>query len=696
MANIHVLPGRPHPQGATWDGEGTNFAIYSENATGVTLCLFDELGVETRVPLEERTAFVWHGYVPHIHPGHRYGFRVHGPYEPKHGLRFNPNKLVVDPYAHAFDGKVDPRAPISGGTEEELDDHDDAWGVPKSVIIDRRFDWQGDTSPKIPWSETVIYEAHVKGISKMNDQVARDARGTYAGLASAPIVSHLISLGVTTIELMPVHECLDEPPLARRGMTNYWGYSTLGYFAPDQRYARRPGFQVREFKEMVRTLHSAGIEVLIDVVYNHTCEGDHTGPTVCLRGVDNTTYYRLKKDHPDRYEDFTGCGNTMNMMHPQALKLVMDSLRYWVEEMHVDGFRFDLASTLGREQGSMSRMATFFDIVYQDPILSRVKLVAEPWDVGEGGYQVGNFPVHWTEWNGKYRDTVRRFWRGDKNQLGDLGFRLTGSSDLFQDDGRHPGASINFVTAHDGFTMRDLVSYEEKHNDGNGEDNRDGSSDNASTNSGVEGDTTDPRVTDLRARQVRNFFATLLLSQGVPMITSGDEIGKTQRGNNNAYVQDNPISWLDWELDDERRELLDFVRKLVQLRRAHPAFQRKTFFRGERVRGASRDIVWLTEAGVEMTGDDWSDPERRCVGLLLAGDEIDGKTDLGHPLADDTFFLALNASDASVDFGLPEGTWDVMVDTATSKIPVVRRVHGHEKLALVAKSFALLRRPRSG
>ena len=680
---MQVLPGRPFPQGATWDGEGTNFALYSENATKVVLCLFDELGVETQVPLEERTAFVWHAYIPGIHAGQRYGFRAFGLHALAH--RFNPHKLLVDPYALALDGKVDPRAPIFD------DEVDDAWGMPKSVVVDRRFDWQGDQKPLVPWSETVIYELHVKGISKLHPQVPRELRGTYLGLASEPIVTHLVSLGVTTVELMPVHECMDEPALQKRGMTNYWGYSTLGYFAPDQRFASRPGHQVRELKEMVRALHRAGLEVLLDVVYNHSCEGDHTGPVVSLRGIDNATYYRLKKDDPTRYEDFTGCGNTLDMMHPQTLKLVMDSLRYWATEMRIDGFRFDLASALGREQGAMSRLATFFDIVYQDPVLSRVKLVAEPWDVGEGGYQVGNFPVHWTEWNGKFRDTVRRFWRGDKNQLGDLGFRLTGSSDLFQDDGRHPGASINFVTAHDGFTLRDLVSYERKHNEGNGEDNRDGTADNASSNYGIEGDAP-PEIVALRARQVRNFFATLLLSQGVPMITSGDEIGKSQRGNNNAYVQDNPISWVEWELFPEQRELLDFVRKLILLRRAHPAFQRKTFFKG-----LHADIVWLAPDGVEMSGADWADPERRAIGMLLAGDELEGKSDLGHPLSDDTFYLALNASDASVTFVVPasDEPWEIIVDTATSKIPVMRRIGPHEPLTLVAKSFALLRSPRS-
>jgi glycogen operon protein len=690
-----IRPGRSFPQGATWDGEGTNFALYSENATGVLLCLFDELGVESQLRLEERTAFVWHGYVPGAGPGQRYGFRVEGPHAPERGHRFNPHKLLVDPYAHAIEGKADARAPMFD------DDRDDAWGVPKGVVVDRRFDWGSDQRPNVPWSETVVYELHVKGISKLHPQVPRELRGTYAGLASEPIINHLSSIGVTTVELMPVHEVMDEPALSKRGMTNYWGYSTLGFFAPDQRFASKPGRQVREFKEMVRTLHHAGIEVLIDVVYNHSCEGDHEGPIVSLRGIDNSVYYRLKKDQLDRYEDFTGCGNTLDMKHPQTLKLVMDSLRYWVTEMHVDGFRFDLASALGREQGAMSRMATFFDIVYQDPVLSRVKLVAEPWDVGEGGYQVGNFPIHWTEWNGKFRDTVRRFWKGDAGQIGDLGYRLTGSSDLFQDDGRHPGASINFVTAHDGFTLRDLVSYEEKHNEGNGEDNRDGATDNASSNSGVEGDTDDVGILELRARQVRNFFATLLLSQGVPMITSGDEIGRTQRGNNNAYVQDNPISWLEWELFPEQRELLDFVRKLVMLRRAHPAFQRKTFFRGTRVHGSGRDIVWYAREGTEMTAADWSDPERRSIGMLVAGDEIDAKTDLGHPLSDDTFFMALNAGDASVNFVIPPlltdgdpSALEVMVDTATSRVPVMRKLAPREPLILVAKSLVLLRKPR--
>ncbi len=689
MHDHRVLPGRPYPQGATWDGEGTNFAVYSENATGVELCLFDELGVESRIALEERTAFVWHAYVRGVQPSQRYGYRISGPYEPKRGHRFNPNKLVSDPYALAFDGKLDPRAPTSGD-----DSRDDAWGVPKSVVVDRRFDWQSDQKPLVPWASTVIYELHAKGFSKLHPGVPRELRGTYAGLASEPMISHLIGLGVTTVELMPIHECMDEPALAKRGMTNYWGYSTLGYFAPDQRFSSRPGRQVREFKEMVRALHAAGLEVLIDVVYNHSCEGNHEGPTVCLRGIDNAVYYRLKKDALDRYEDFTGCGNTLDMMHPQTLKLVMDSLRYWATEMHVDGFRFDLASALGREQGAMSRLSTFFDIVYQDPVLSRVKLVAEPWDIDEGGYQVGNFPVHWTEWNGKFRDTVRRFWRGDKNQIGDLGFRLTGSSDLFQDDGRHPGASINFVTAHDGFTMRDLVSYENKHNEGNGEGNRDGASDNSSSNCGVEGDTDDDTITERRARQVRNFFATLLFSQGVPMIASGDEIGKSQRGNNNAYVQDNPVSWLEWNLFPEQRELLDFVRKLILLRQAHPAFQRKTFFRGT-IRGTARDIVWTTPEGDEMSATDWSDAERRAVGLILAGDELEGKSDLGHPLSDDTFFLALNATDASVTFVVPEREtpWEVMVDTATNKVPVMRRVSPNEPVVLVSKSLVLLRSP---
>jgi len=698
--SARVLPGRPFPQGAHWDGEGTNFALYSEHAHGVTLCLFDALGVETRYELEERTEYVWHGYLPGIGPGQRYGYRVHGPYNTSQGHRFNPHKLLVDPYAFAIDGKVDYRAPVHGygAANDEMDVRDDAWGMPKSVVIDGRFDWGSDRPPQVPWSETIIYEAHVKGLSRLHPEVPRELRGTYLGLASDPILAHLEKLGVTAVELMPVHECMDEPAVAQRGMTNYWGYSTLGYFAPDQRFASGPGKQVVEFKRLVKALHSRGLEVLLDVVYNHSCEGDHEGPTVCLRGVDNVTYYRLTKTDRSRYEDFTGCGNTLDMMHPQTLKLVMDSLRYWVTQMHVDGFRFDLASALGREHEAMSRMATFFDIIYQDPVLSRVKLVAEPWDVGEGGYQVGNFPIQWAEWNGRFRDTVRHFWHGRGGQVADLGYRLTGSSDLFGDDGRHPGSSINFVTAHDGFTLHDLVRYARKHNDANGEDNRDGSSDDSSSNCGVEGDSDDEAIESLRARQVRNFFATLLFSQGVPLITSGDEIGKTQRGNNNAYCQDNPISWIDWELDPERAELFEFVRKLVMLRRAHPAFQRRTFLRGEHVHGVGKDIVWYSPHGTEMTAKDWADTERRAIGLLLAGDALADRSALGHVLSDDTFFLALNASDSSVGFLVPpmaEGeSWEVLVDTASSKVPAMRRLRGRERMILVAKSFALLRHPR--
>ncbi len=696
-----VLPGKAYPQGAVWDGGGVNFALYSEHAERVELCLFDDEGVETRLPLEERTAFVWHGYVPDLWPGQRYGYRVHGPYDPARGHRFNPNKLVVDPYALAIDGDFDYDAPIFGfdeAHEAAPDLRDSARGVPRSVVVDTRFDWHDDAPPDIAWSETVIYELHVKGMTQAHSAIPPSLRGSYLGLASPQVLEHLRALGVTAIELMPVHHHMDEPALARRGMHNYWGYSTLGYFAPDQRFATGRGHQVHEFKEMVRRIHAAGLEVLLDVVYNHSCEGDHLGPTVSLRGIDNAVYYHLRASDPSRYDDFTGCGNTLNMMHPQTLKMVMDSLRYWVTEMHVDGFRFDLASALGREGAAMSRMATFFDIVFQDPVLSRVKLIAEPWDVGDDGYQVGNFPVSWTEWNGRYRDTVRRFWRGEPGHVADLGYRLTGSADLFGSDGRHPSASINFITAHDGFTLRDLVSYRHKHNEQNGEQNRDGTNDNASDNYGVEGETDDQEVLAVRARQVRNFFATLLFSQGVPMITAGDEVGRSQRGNNNAYCQDNELSWMNWELTPGKEELLAFVSKLVLLRRSHPIFQRHTFFRGERAAGTElKDIAWFTPRGTEMTAGDWAEPEHHTIGLLLSGDGVGARSPQGQVLEDDTFFLALNAGLRSVDFVVPPiggEPWEVLVDTASAKVPAMRRIFGGSQLPLVGRSVALLRRPR--
>ncbi len=665
-----VRPGRHYPLGATLQAGGVNFALFSENASGVDLCLFDERDQERRLTLTERTAHVWHGFVPGLGPGQRYGFRVDGSRDAERGHRFDTQKLLVDPYARAFEGKPDVLALVSEAETGRI--------APKSVVVDDRFDWGNDRPPEIPWHETVIYEMHVKGFTRRHPGVPAEIQGTYAGLASPAAIEHLRALGVTTVELMPVHEALDEPAVALRGLTNYWGYNTLGFFAPDQRYASRtlrsPFAQVLEFKAMVRALHAAGFEVVLDVVYNHTCEGDETGPVVSLRGIDNRSYYRLKPDDLRLYEDTTGCGNTLNMKHPQALQLVMDSLRYWVTEMHVDGFRFDLAPTLAREEHAVDRLSAFFDVIHQDPIVSRVKLIAEPWDLGAGGYQVGNFPVLWTEWNGRFRDTVRRFWIGEKERVADLGYRLTGSSDLYQDDGRHPSASINFVTAHDGFTLRDLVSYEAKHNEENGEDNKDGTEDHGSWNGGVEGETRDPRVLELRARRVRNLLSTLLLSQGVPMLLSGDEIGRTQRGNNNAYCQDNETSWLDWALDDERRTLLGFTRALVALRQKHPVFRRMQFFRGMRTsRSTHKDITWLHPGGREMTATDWLEPKAPCLGMILAGDAVGSVDGDGEPILDDTFAVLFNADDRPALFALPStppGRWEKVIDTVSARLPV--------------------------
>ena len=706
---MRVRPGHFYPLGATYDGTGVNFALFSESARKVELCLFDDADRETRLALPQCTLRVWHGYVAGVGPGQRYGYRVHGPYDPATGNRFNPNKLLVDPYARALSGKVDYAAPIFGfgGTPSARDERDDAPGVPKCVVVDESFDWGNDAPPDVPWSDTIVYEMHVKGFTKHHPDVPERLRGTFGGVASDAAIAHFKGLGVTTLELLPVHESLSEPALVRRGMTNYWGYNTLAFFAPDQRFAAnanananagadgpsRDG-QVREFKAMVKTLHAAGIEVILDVVYNHTCEGDHEGPTVSLRGIDNRTYYRLQRHAPHLYEDFSGCGNTLNVAHPQTLKLITDSLRYWVTSMHVDGFRFDLASALGRDGQAVDRLASFFDIVHQDPILSRIKLIAEPWDLGEGGYQVGNFPLLWSEWNGRYRDTVRRFWTGDARVVADLGYRLTGSSDLFGDDGRHPHASINFITAHDGFTLRDLVSYSRKHNEANGERNRDGSDDNASDNCGVEGETSDLAVLALRARQQRNLFATLLLSQGVPMLVSGDEIGKTQRGNNNPYCQDNELAWLDWKLDEPRRELLEFVRRLLSLRRAHPVFRRRHFFSGSVGEAGLKDLGWFRPDGAEMDALDWEHAELPAIGLLLVGDATETVDDEGNPLTDDRFLMLLNASGGVVRFVLPPARWgarwDVVLDT--SELPVVGLGLEHgSAIDLGGHAFVLLR-----
>jgi glycogen operon protein len=698
---ISLRPGRHHPLGATYDGGGVNFAVFSENATGMDLCLFDERGAEIRIPLREKTAHVFHGYFPGVAPGQRYGFRARGRYDPDEGLRFNANKLLVDPYARTIEGKVDYRQAVygyAGGPDDHAADlRDDARGVPKSVVTDDRFDWEDDRAPRVPWTDTVLYEAHLKGLTKRHPDLHETIAGTYLGLAQKPVIDHLMRLGVTTVELLPIHEAMDEWSVAARGMHNYWGYATLGFFAPDQRFASKRGAQVVEWKQMVKALHAAGIEIVLDVVYNHTGEGDHAGPTLSLRGLDNPTYYRLRAGDRARYDDFTGCGNSLNVLHAQTLKLVMDSLRYWVTEMHVDGFRFDLASTLAREGGGVDKMSAFFDIIHQDPILSCVKLIAEPWDLGQGGYQVGNFPVLWTEWNGRYRDTVRRFWKGEKWVVGDMGWRLTGSADLYEDDGRHPTASINFVTAHDGFTLRDLVSYEQKHNEENGEENRDGWDDNASWNCGVEGETGDARIRALRGRQQRNFVLTLMLSQGVPMLTGGDEMGKTQRGNNNAFVQDNEISWIDWSLDDERKSQLVFAQEIIAFRRRHPVFRRSRFLKGEHVDGSElKDIAWFHPSGREMTTRDWQEAEHAALGLLLAGDALDWHDELGEPVIDDSFLVLLNASREDVTFVLPSRAWGVRwakrVDTRETMLAEDEPLDAGARITLVKCSAVVLKR----
>jgi isoamylase len=658
-------PGRPFPVGATWTGSTTNFSLFSENATGVELCLFHADGTEERVAVTDCTAFHWHVELPDVGPGQRYGYRVHGPWEPAEGHRFNPAKLLIDPYARAIDGLVDedaastlPYVPGPEGTDPdlEIDDEDDAAAIPKSVVVDNAFDWEDDRPPNVPLAETVVYEVHVKGFTKQRPGVREDLRGSYAGLASEDAVAHLTDLGVTAVELLPVHHIADEGFLHDKGLSNYWGYSSIGYFAPHAGYAATGtgGEQVREFKGMVKALHRAGIEVILDVVYNHTAEGNHLGPMLSFKGVDNASYYRQVEDDPRYYLDFTGTGNSLNVVHPSVLRLIMDSLRYWVTECHVDGFRFDLASALARELYDVDRLSSFFDVIHQDPVLSQVKLIAEPWDVGPGGYQVGNFPVLWAEWNGIYRDAVRDFWRGHESAAG-LADRLAGSSDLYGgDDGRQPTASINFVTAHDGFTLADLVSYNEKHNEANLEDNRDGTDDNRSWNCGAEGPTDDPEVCALRARQQRNLLATLLLSQGVPMLLGGDEFGRSQGGNNNAWCQDSPISWFDWDLDDAQRSQLDFTRRLIALRREHPVFRRLSFLEGITGDGSPLpDAWWFRADGKRMTRAGWDNPDERVVGLFLNGDAIPDRTPHGERVTDDTFLLLVNGWHDDVTFQLP-------------------------------------------
>ena len=694
-------PGHPFPLGPTWDGEGTNFALFSENAERVELCLFDDDDRETRIELTERTAHHWHGYLPGVDPGQRYGYRVHGSYDPNRGHRFNPAKLLIDPYAKAVEGpirfdaaRVLPYADV--GDDLEPDPTDDAAAIPKSVVVDERFEWEGDRPLGTPWHETVIYETHVRGFTKLHPGVREDLRGTYAGLAADDAVAHLRSLGVTAVELLPVHHIADEEFLHGRGLTNYWGYSTVGFLAPHALYAATGtrGEQVREFKGMVKALHRAGIEVILDVVYNHTAEGNHLGPMLSFKGVDNASYYRLAHDDPRHYMDFTGTGNSLNPVHPSVLRLIMDSLRYFVTECHVDGFRFDLASALAREFYDVDRLSSFFDVIHQDPVLSQTKLIAEPWDVGPGGYQVGNFPVLWAEWNGKYRDCVRDFWRGHGN-LGELASRFTGSSDLYQDDGRRPSASINFVTCHDGFTLADLVSYNEKHNDANGEGGHDGSDDNRSWNCGDEGPTLDPEVLALRERQQRNFLATLFLSQGVPMLLGGDELARTQGGNNNAWCQDNEISWFDWELDRQRERLLDFTQRLIDLRRRHPLLHRSHFFVGRPLNGSGLpDVWWFRPDGRRMAQNDWQSGAT-TLGVFLNGDEIPERTPDGGTISDDSFLVLLNAGAEPVTFRLPSSRfgrqWTLELSTFDPDAEPVMHRH-RENVTLVPRSLLLLRR----
>ncbi len=711
MRPFKVWPGKAYPLGATWDGAGVNFALFSENATGVTLCLFDDTNDEKEIAsidIKEQTDQVWSVYLPQARPGIRYGYRVKGPYEPLQGHRFNPSKLLLDPYAKAIDGTIKWNDAlfgyVIGAKEADLtkDDRDSAPFLPKSVVIDPAFSWGDDSRPQIPWHKTVIYELHVKGFTALHPDVPKELRATYAGLTSPSVIEYFHSLGITAIELMPVHQFIDDRTLIEKNLRNYWGYNSIGFFAPDARYSGSGslGQQVNEFKTMVKTLHREGIEVILDVVYNHTAEGNHLGPTLCFRGIDNSSYYNMS--HEKRYYmDYTGCGNTLNVTHQYVLQLIMDSLRYWVTEMHVDGFRFDLAATLARELHDVNRLGTFFAVIHQDPIISQVKLIAEPWDLGPGGYLVGNFPILWAEWNGKFRDTVRRFWKSDPGQAGDLAYRLTGSSDLYESSGRRPYASINFVTAHDGFTLNDLVSYNQKHNEANKENNRDGSNDNLSWNCGVEGSTNDENILRLRERQKRNFLSTLFLSQGVPMITAGDEFGRTQGGNNNAYCQDNEISWINWDMAEKNNELLQFTRFLLRFFHEHPILQRRRFFNGRDTRQTGiKDLTWFHPDGREMTEADWNNSQIRFLGLRLAGDAIEELDEHGEPITDDTVLVLLNGHYEPINFVLPEcpsfERWRLILDTRESKIPQIPILFEAKSVfKMENRSIALFILPRS-
>src|SRR6266480_4782229 len=708
MTSLRTWLGYPYPLGATWMGNGVNFALFSEAATSVELCLFDSIEAteeNIRIPVTEHTDQVWHVFLPDVRPGQLYGFRVSGPYDPERGLRFNSSKRLLDPYAKAIAGEVnwsdEMFGYVVGGEDEDLtqDFRDDAWGMPKSVVIDSTFDWQGDKNLGVPLHNSVIYEVHVKGFTKLCPDVPEELRGTYAGLGSAAALDYLKKLGVTAVELLPVQAHIDDKLLIDRGLSNYWGYNTIGFFAPHAEYSSSGalGGQVTEFKAMVRNLHAAGIEVILDVVYNHTAEGNHLGPTLCFRGVDNQAYYWLQPGNPRFYMDFTGTGNTFNLLHPRTLQLVMDSLRYWVLEMHVDGFRFDLASTLARDANGVNKLHAFFEIIHQDPVLSQVKLIAEPWDVGEGGYQVGNFPVLWAEWNGKYRDAMRSFWKGDEGRIGEVAYRLTGSPDLYQHNGRRPYASINFVTAHDGFTLNDLVTYDKKHNELNGDENRDGDNNNQSWNCGVEGPTDDPKINALRERQRRNFLMTLFLSQGVPMLSGGDEWGRTQNGNNNAYCQDNEVSWFNWKRDEKQNQFVEFTRKLIQLRRDHPVFRRPKFFQGRRIRGSeTRDVMWFNPGGNEMSEEEWASPFVRCLGMLLSGDTIDVLNFEGDPIRDETFLFLINAHYEPIPFLLPGQEnleWQLILDTmnADGFLKKPKKIASGEDIHVEGRATYLLR-----
>jgi isoamylase len=703
-----IWPGKPYPLGSNWDGKGVNFALFSENATGVFLCLFDsENEKETgRIKLTEQTDQVWHTYLPGIKPGQLYGYRVEGPWDPENGLPFNENNLLLDPYAKAINGRIDWSDAMFGYQVQNLDEDrdlikttsDSAPGMNKSIVIDESFDWEGDEKPNTPLHNSIIYELHVKGFTATHPKLDPAIRGTYKALAQPEVLDYLKQLGVTAVELMPVHQFVNDRHLVEKGLSNYWGYNSIGFFAPHYAYSSSgsDGRQVVEFKEMVKALHKAGLEVILDVVYNHTAEGNHYGPTLCFKGIDNQAYYRLVPDNKRFYMDYTGTGNTLNMLHPRSLQLVMDSLRYWITEMHVDGFRFDLASTLARGLHEVGKLSTFLDTIHQDPIISQVKLIAEPWDVGEGGYQVGNFPVLWAEWNGKYRDSVRRFWRGDESQLAELAFRLSGSSDLYMMNGRQPSASINFITAHDGFTLNDLVSYDEKHNEANMEDNKDGESHNLSWNCGVEGPTDDPEINRLREQQKKNFMATLLLSQGVPMICSGDEYGRTQMGNNNVYCQDNEISWFNWQWEDKHNAFFEFTKELIAIRQKSPIFHRRRFFHGRHIRGQEiKDIRWIRTDGQDMTDEEWNTSYVRTMGVLLNGEVMDEVDEKGNIIKDGIYLILVNAYWESVEYELPKNgrktSWKIIFDTSNPTESFEEKQLEGNKYSVNSRSLVMLR-----